>query len=449
MAITSAGVGSGLDIESLITKLVAADRSAPQSRITNRQSTLNTQLSAIGTVKSLLSNVQTKLDALTQDGALAALTASSSDESLFTASAGSGAVAGSYELEVVSLAKASKQISSAISGGGDTVMGAGDITIASGGHSFTVTLGSTDNTLANLRDAINRASDNPGVTASLITESGGTHLLLTANETGADHQITVSSSLMSFSEKQPGVDAHLRVEGYDVYSGSNTVTDAIDGVTLNLQAAKAGTTNTLSVATDNGGIQTALNSFIGVYNTAMATLRSMSAYNADAKTAGALNGDSLVRGAIQQLRAIVGSTVSGAGRYSSLADLGISADETGKLSLNSSSLSTALSTDASSVKKLFTVSGGYGTQLDGLLNSLVGDNGSIDSRQTSLQTQLSALDDEQDRLDARMTADEARYRKQYTALDSLLSQMNTTSSFLTQQLTAIANLSSGSSSKSG
>lgn len=448
MAITSAGVGSGLDIESLITKLVTADRTAPQTRITTRKSELSSELSAVGTVKSLLSSVQSKLSALVDDGALSSVKASSSDETLFTASAASGTASGSYDVEVVALAKASKKISSAISGGADAVLGAGDVNISVGSKSFKVTLGSTDNTLANLRDAINAATDNTGVTASLITESGGTHLLLTANETGAASEITVSSSLMSFTSKQPGSDAHLKVEGYDVYSASNTVTDAVEGVTLNLLAAKEGTTNSLSVATDSSGIQTALNSFIGVYNTAMSTLRSMVSYDATTKTAGALNGDSLVRGAIQQLRGIIGSTVSGAGSFSNLADIGITADASGKLSLSSSDFTSALTKDAASVQKLFNVSGGYGKQLDSMLDTLVGTDGSMVSRVDSLNSQLKTLANEQDSLDARMTAAEARYRKQYTALDTMLAKMNTTSSFLTQQLTAIANLNNSSGSSS-
>ncbi|MGH8447018.1 MAG: flagellar filament capping protein FliD, partial [Solimonas sp.] len=350
--ITNAGVGSGLDLETLITKLVSAERTPTQTRLTQKGTALSAQLSAVGTFKSVLSSLQDKLAALKTGGTLATLTAPSSDTASFTASTTDTATRGSYGIEVVGLAQAHKLASAAYSGATASV-GSGDVAISVGGKSFTVNLTDSANSLADLKNAINNSANNSGVTATLITESGGTRLMLTSNETGTDKAIAVASSLVSFTEKQPALDAHVRVDGYDVYSGSNTVTDAIDGVTLNLVKADAGTTKTLTVALDNSAAKSAIQSFVTAYNTAITTMATLTRYDVTTKTAATLNGDSMVRGAQSALRNIVGGQVSGAGSYQYLSQLGITANPDGTLKLDSDKLSTALATDSASVQKLF------------------------------------------------------------------------------------------------
>lgn len=443
--ITNAGVGSGLDLETLISNLVSAERAPTQTRLTQQQSTLTAQLSAVGTFKSVLSNLQDKLDALKSDGTLSTLTASSSDEDTFTATATSKATRGSYAVEVLNLATTSKQASDAYASA-DTALGAGDVTISVGGQAFTVTLGDSDNSLADLKNAINKASDNTGVTATLITESGGTRLMLTSNDTGADQTVTVSSSLISFTEKQAAQDAHLRVDGYDVYSGSNTVSDAIEGVTLALVAADEGSTKTLTLALDNGAAKSAIQAFVSAYNSAVTTMSSLTKYDAASKTAAVLNGDAMVRGAQSTLRNIIGGGVSGAGTFQYLSQLGITAAADGTLSVDSDKLDDALQTDGVSVQKLFGGDGALASQLDAAIDRIVGDDGLIDARDDALQARLDDIDDQFDDLDRRMDKVEARYRQQFTALDSLISSMQTTSTFLTQQLQQIASIGSWSSS---
>ncbi|WP_169729323.1 flagellar filament capping protein FliD [Solimonas soli] len=443
--LTSAGVGSGLDIESLISKLVSAEKTPTETRLTTKQTTINTQLSAVATFKSVLGNLQGKLDALKSDGTLATLTANSSDTNVFTASTTSSATRGSYSVEVVALAQSHKLASTAYVGGAGSALGSGDMTITVGGKSFKVTLGSTANTLADLKNAINDAADNSGVTATLISESGGARLMLTANETGADNAITVSSSLTSFTEKQPAADAHIRVDGYDVYSDSNSVDDAIDGVTLNLLKAQAGTTDTLNVALDTTSASSAIQAFVNAYNSAMTAMTSLTKYDAASKTAATLNGDPMVRGAMTTLRGILGTTVDGAGSYSYLSQIGITANSDGTLTLDSSKLKSALQTDSASVQKLFGGSAGYATRLDAAIEKIVGDDGQIDARDDALQAQLDTISDQLDALDTRMAKVEARYRAQYTALDTLMASMQTTSTYLTQQLSALAKLGGSSS----
>lgn len=448
MAITSAGVGSGLDIESLITKLVSAERSPTETRLTTKQSVLNTQLSAVGTFKSVLSTLQTKLAALKSDGDLMTLSATSSDTDILGVSTSSAATRGNYQVEVLSLAKSHKLASTAFAGA-DTSLGAGDVTIGVAGKSFTVTLGDTQNTLADLKNAINKASDNTGVTATLISESGGTRLVLSSNETGADNTVTVSSSLLGFTEQQAAQDAHVRVDGYDVYSASNSVSDAIDGVTLKLQKAEPGTTLSLDVALDTDAAAKTVQSFVSAYNSAIGTMASLTKYDAGTKTAAVLNGDAMVRGAASTLRGILAGAGASGGSYQYLAQIGITAKADGTLELDSEKLSDALANDSAAVQKLFAGDSGYATQLDAAIEKIVGDDGQVEARNDALQARLDTISGQLDDLDARMVKVEARYRQQYTSLDTLLASMQSTSSYLTQQLSALSKLSSSSSSSSG
>jgi len=440
--LTSAGVGSGLDIESLISKLVTAERAPTEIRLATKQKSISTQISAVATFKSALSNLQSKLSALKSDGSLAALKATTSNSELFSVTTGSKATRGSYDVEVVALAKANKLASDAFADAG-TPLGSGDMSITVGGKTFTVTLGAEANTLADLRSAINNAADNVGVTATLITESGGTRLMLTANDTGVANAVSVSSTLTSFTEKQAASDAHVRIDGYDVYSASNSVSGAIEGVTIDLLKAQAGSSATLDLSLDSGAVTSAIQNFVNAYNSAMTTMASLSKYDAATKTAAALNGDSMVRGAMSSLRNIVGGTISGAGTYSYLAEIGISANADGTLKLDAEKLKTALQDDSAAVERLFTGSNGYAAQLDAALERIIGDDGLAEARDDALRSRLETIDDQFDVLDTRMARLEARYRMQYTALDTLMATMQSTSTYLTQQLASLAKLSGG------
>lgn len=394
------------------------------------------QLSAIGTFKGALSDVRNKLDAL-QTGALATLKASSPKPETFTASAGDGAVAGDYGIEVVSLARAHKMVSAPHVDGAATVLANGEIEISVGGESFTVTLADGSNTLADLRRMINDASDNTGVSATLVNEAGGARLLLTSNSTGVDRQISVSG--MAFSEQQAAADAHLRIEGFDHYSASNTVSGAIDGVTLNLHAAEPGVSHSLGVSHDTEAAQKAISAFVNSYNAAINTINSLTRYDADKRQAAALTGDSTVRGAMQALRGAFGEgNDSGALRF--LSDIGISTQTDGTLKLDTAVLGGALSADRGAVASLLAGEGGYAARLIAVLDGVVGDDSQVTARTDSLQSQLKDLARQQDALDVRMERVESRYRAQFTALDTLIAQMNTTSSYLTQQLASLANL---------
>ncbi|MEW6169597.1 MAG: flagellar filament capping protein FliD [Pseudomonadota bacterium] len=439
-SITSAGIGSGLDVASLVSQLVAAERGPAQGRISSAQARLNVQLSALGTLKGALADLQAKTKALLDGGALSALKATSSSPDTFEAGATASASAGTYAIEVVSLAQAHRLVSQPHADGSAAVLGNGDVEISVGGASFTVTLTDEANTLGDLRTLINQASDNTGVSATLVNEAGGTRLLLTASEPGTEHQISVASTLLTLSTKQAAADAHIRVEGYDHYAQSNTVSGAIDGVTIDLQAADPGNTHTLSVTPDSDAVGKAVSDFVKSYNAAVNLVGSLTRYDAEKRLAAPLTGDSAVRSTMLALRNVLGSTVAG-NALGFLSEIGITSATDGTLSLDSGKLSAVLTDNRAQVEALFAGEDGYATRLAQVLEDVVGDDGRVEAKTESLQARLEDLGRQQEALDLRMERVEVRYLAQFGALDTLLSQMSTTSSYLTQQLEALANLS--------
>ncbi len=440
-SLSSAGIGSGLDVASLVSQLVAAERQTPATRLATAENKLTTQISALGTFRGAMAGLQSAVNALKADGALGKLAATSSKPELFTATAGGSSAAGNYEIEVVALARAHK-LASAPQSGADAALGEGTMQLDVGDKSFTVTLGPDANTLADLRDAINSATDNAGVTATLVNETGGTRLLLTSRTTGTDSQITVNSSLLGFTEKQAAQDAHLRVEGYDHYAQTNVVSGAIDGVTLNLLKAEAGTVTSLDVAVDLKAATTAIEAFVRAYNTFTAASTGLTRYDAAKREAQPLAGDALVRGAAQSVRSVIGSTVSGAGDFSFLSEIGLKTGSDGMLTLDSAKLSDALAADRSGVQQLFSSSEGYATRLSKTVDDLLRSDGQIKAKDDALKARQKDIDTQQSQLDERMARLELRYRAQFTALDSLMSQMSTTSNYLTQQLANLVGSSS-------
>lgn len=437
-SISSAGIGSGLEVSSLVSQLVAAERQNADTRLSGAESKVNAQISALGTFRAVMANLQTAANDLKSSGSLAKLSASSGNTALFGASAGTGAVAGSYSVEVVALAQAHKLVSAPFANS-STALPNGDVEIQVGDESFTVTLSDGENSLAALRDKINAAADNAGVVATLVNETGGTRLLLSATKPGTESAISVTSGSISFTEKQAAQDAHVRVEGYDHYASSNSISGVIDGLTISLVKAEPGTVATLTVTADDKTATTAVESFVRAYNTAIAAISTLTRYDPAKREGAALAGDALARGMAQQLRGVIGSTVSGAGGFGYLSEIGITTNTDGTLKLDSSKLSTALTSDRSSVQKLFGGSDGYATRLSTMLETALDTDGRIATKDTALKAQLTAIDKQQEALNERMDRLTKRYTTQFGALDTLIAKMKSTSDYLTQQLAALSN----------
>lgn len=427
-AVTSSGLGSGLDVDGIVTKLIAADRSAADKRLNTRETKAQVQISALGSMRSSMGSLQTVLASLNVSG-LGKRTATVSDNSMFTATAGTTAQAGQTRIEVLSLAKAHK-IGSAAFASSSTAVGAGTFTIGVGSQSFSIDLTATT-TVAGLRDAINTATDNKGVTATLVQEDSGVRLVLTAASTGTASTLAVTSSATSFSDLQVASDAQIKVDGYTRTSSYNTITGVVDGVSINLLKAQVGSTATLTVAADTDAAKAGLKSFVDAYNSLLSTYNSLSAYDANTKSGGVLMGDASTRAAMTNLRSAMTGTVE-SGTYTMLSQLGISAKLDGSLSIDSTKLAEALATDGGSVQKLFASSGGLIDKLNATLKAYTADDGQIDVRLDALNDQLDKIASDRTALDTRMEKAEERYRKQFSSLDAIVSKYNNVASYLDQ-----------------
>lgn len=392
--ITASGLGSGIDIKSLASQLVAAERGPATSRLDSRESKLKAQISAFGSFKSVLANLQSALTSLKKTDTFQSLKATVADDKLLTATASNGAQVGEYAIKVEQLAQAQRLATAAdhTFAGTNATVGAGTLTFqfgtvdstagtftANAGKTVkTVTIDPTNNTLAGVRDAINKADI--GVTASVVNDGNGYRLVIGAKESGAANslKITVSDddgthddqaglSLLAYdpigatgknlTETVAAKNARINLDGLTVTSASNTIQDAVPGVALNLKS-QGETATRLTVAEDASVTTKALETFVNSYNDLMKTTKSLTAYNKDTKTAGTLAGDQNVRATLNRIRDVFTSSVTGTtGAYRSLADAGISLQSDGTLKLDSSKLKTALSADPQAVASLFTRTG--------------------------------------------------------------------------------------------
>lgn len=437
--ISFTGIGTGMDITSLVTQLTAAERAPVENRINNSTTKVNTTLSALGTIKSSMTTLQTALTTLVSSADKPGQKATVAADAGFTATAGTDAVAGSYNVEVVNLATAHKLTSAAVTAG--TTFGAGTMQIGAGDKTYDITV-KEGASLSDIAKAINTQSGGTGVTATVINASGGQHIVFNATQAGTSGALTITTSggdLAQFAydpansntaltQTTAADNAKLMIDGLEVTGTSNELTDAIPGITLSLSKAKPGESFAVNVARDNTTLQTNLQSFITAYNATVKTLASSSAYNASTETASALTGDAMVRNMQAQLRNLVGDQVN------DLKTLGVAIAKDGSLSLDTTKFTAAVANDPAATSKLFgadgKVSGNLTTMLKGALDTT---NGTLTTRTTSLNNQLKDLEKQTDALDVRMDKVYARYLAQFTAMDTLVAQMSSTSSYLTQQ----------------
>lgn len=381
--LTSPGIGSGLDVQGLVSKLLAAEGAPATSRLDRKEARLQAELSAIGSLKSVLSTFQSGLAGLLSLSNLNKRTVTSSNTDFFTATAATTAASGSYDIEVKSLAQAQKLASQAFATTSD-VLGTGTLTFQYGDPTKpaqTVTI--TDGSLAGIRDAVNAA--NIGVRASLIKGDAGYQLVFSAANSGLDNslKITVSESPAdgsntdmsglsqlaydpaaavgsgkNLTEQVAAADAWVVIDGIDVTQSSNTITDAIEGVTLNLTAAEVGTKTKVTVATDKSGVSSAVQAFVTAYNALHGAFEQLGGYDADTKQGGVLIGDAALRGVSSRIRAVLSAAVPGlSGNYQALADLGIKTQVDGKLTVDTTKLNSAIENNFEEIGRLFAAAG--------------------------------------------------------------------------------------------
>jgi flagellar hook-associated protein 2 len=461
--ITSTGIGSGLNINAIVSDLTTAFGAAQTNQLTNEQNSLNTQVSAFGTFSSALSTLQSTLSTLENPDTLAGFDATVSDKSIASASTSSGAVAGQYSLEVQNLATSATLTSQPIASS-TSVVGTGTLSISVGSASTSIDITSADDTLSGIANAINSAPNNPGVTASIISTTSGARLVLAGTATGADNSITVAetdggsglSSLVydpaggvtNLTQTQAAQDASYSINGFGATSSSNVVSNAISGVTLNLlQASAANTPTTLTISPDNAAAQTSIGTFVTALNGVLSSVQSLTGFNATTNVAGPLSGNATLEAFQNQLENILDAVnPSNPGGVTSLADIGITADADGSFDTNTTTLGNALSANLTAVGNLLGGTNGIATQINNLINSYTGTGGLLDNVNQGLQSSLSNVSRQQSALSAELATYSATLTAQYNAADTAIAALKESQTFLTAEFDPTASAASGSSS---
>lgn len=390
MAISSPGIGSNLDVNSIVSQLMNIERQ-PVTLLNQKEASYQARLSAFGSLKSALASFQSTLQSLDTASKFSALKASASDSTVLSASAGTSAAAGTYSVQVTTLAEAQKLKSTPFAATSTTV-GSGTLTIDFGTYSAdtftlnpnksskTITIAAGQSSLAGIRDAINAA--NAGVTAGIVNDGTGYRLTVSSNDTGVANAVRILvsdgdgnntdtsglsqllfdartvSGVKNLTETVAAKDAAFTIDGIAITKPSNTVTDAIEGVTLNLLSANSPGTATLTVARDSGSIQNSVQNFVSAYNSATTVLQDLSAYDATTKQAAVLQGDSAVFSIQYALRTVLNSALSTAGGgLTTLSDIGISFQKDGTLALDTTKLQSVINDPTKDISTLFAAVG--------------------------------------------------------------------------------------------
>jgi len=392
--VTTQGIGSGLDIASIVDKLVSVE-SAPLTNLQTREAAYQTKISAYGQVKSALGTFQSSVEKLVNPSAFASYAASIDDSSVASVSVDASNVSslttGNHTLSVTQLASSQRTASS---GFGDTssAIGTGTITIDLGSWdsnystfspnaaagSKTITIDSSNNSLAGIRDAINGAG--AGVTATIVNDGTGNRLVVAGNSTGAANGFRISTvdsdgnnldasglSQIAFDPSASGgtpqsqhladaQNASFLLDGLTISKPTNQVTDAIGGLSINLKAVSTAPT-AFTISRDTSTAAANVQAFVSSYNTIVTGLSSLTSYNSTTQTAGTLSGDSSIRLISNKLQSILATVLPGGGNIASINDIGLKFNEDGTLTVDSTKLSSALSTDPNAVSRLFAKTG--------------------------------------------------------------------------------------------
>ena len=458
-SISTLGVGSGLDLSGILDSLEAAQKST-LTPISTQQSSYTAKLSAYGTLKSALETCQTANTALNKADLFTA-TSTTSSSTAFSATTTGSAIAGKYTISITQLAQAQTLTTKTSQTDTKTAIASSDsvLTIQQGGGKdpVTIDISAANSSLTGIRDAINNAK--AGVSASIINVGNGQYRLsVTSNDTGSDNAMTLSvsgdSALQSFMGYDPSAssngmeesvtaqNAKLTVNNVAIENSSNTISDALEDITLNLNDVTTGN-QTLTITKDTSKAESAVKAWVDAYNALQDTFSSLTKYTAvDAgaesqdTSNGALLGDSTLRTIQTQLKTLLGNTHSSSD-YKTLSQIGITTDaSTGKLELSTDKLQAALKKDASGVGDMFIGDGkntGVTTTIGNNLTSWLSTTGIIQAAKDGVSKTLNNLTDQYNAASDRIDTMMARYKAQFTQLDVLMNSLNSTSSYLTQQ----------------
>ncbi|MDR2300345.1 MAG: flagellar filament capping protein FliD [Comamonas sp.] len=480
MGISSVGIGSGLEVETIVKQLVALE-SKPIAALQTKASGINTQISAFSQLKSQISNLQDQVDKLAKPATWLGNTLTSSNSAQVTGTATSSAVQATYDVKVSQMAAGQTIGSGLVSSG--TTLGPGKLTITMGqwgstndagvssdfqaktkdgqGVSFEVNITAEDDSLAKIAAKINAAKGD--VSATVLKDHTGERLVLQSKTTGADSAFTVDAEgagLQQFAYQGTDVsgtgmsrsvkaqDTLATINGIQMASRTNVFEEAAAGVTLTVSQKMADTDAPvrITIAHDAGTAKTALKNLVESYNALSSALNTMTAYDKESKTAGSLQGDSTAVNLQSALRRLLSGPGGEGGEFSSLSQMGIAFQKDGTLKIDDTKLDKALK-DPDSMAKFFSVDvedasqDGLAVRLKDFTRGLLSTDGTFATKDTTLKDALKRNTADQNRQTARVTAYEARLRAQYTRLDAQMASLSALDKYVSQQVSAWNNQS--------
>jgi flagellar hook-associated protein 2 len=446
-SIISSGVGSGLDVNGLVQKLVEAEGAPKTLQLNQAEAKVQAKLSALGSLRSALASFRDTLTVLKDASRFQGRQATLSTPDFLTATASATAVPGTYSVVVEQLASAHRLQSANFLAATD-VVGTGTLQIETGGEIFQVEIGAGSNTLAGIAASINASAAREKVQATVIAGNGAARLTISARNTGGDNALEITQSggdggLAALAYPGTGMneiaaarDARAFIDGLLVTSATNTIGGAIAGVDLTLVAGSEGEATEVVIGYNRAAARATVDSFVNSYNALVDSLKKLTSYNAETRQGGPLFGDGGVRNLVDQLRRELSSSAGQAGAvFDTLASIGITAQVDGKLAVDSADLDAAFTASFDAIGEFFgSEETGLAVKLDRLLEPYLASQGVFDSRADSLKSSIEAINDRRQLLNQRLVALQTRYTKQFNALDSLLAQLQGTSNFLAQQL---------------
>nr|WP_315429779.1 flagellar filament capping protein FliD [uncultured Albidiferax sp.] len=468
MGISSSGIGSGLDVESIITKLVTLEKQ-PLTTLQTKATIIQTKISDYSQIKSLVSTLSDAASKMTLDSGWSSLSVSSSNSSAVSATVTGLASATSFNVGVSQLAKAQSTVSTAVTAGA-ALGSSGTLTLQLGtwaSNAFTagsaasvaVTVAATD-TMAQIATKINDSGS--GLVATVLTDASGDRLMLRSSTTGeaagfrvlatdGDGNDTDSSGLsrlgfdlsattaygMGANTYQAGQNAKATINGIAVTSTTNKFTDVIAGLTITASEVTSNNVE-ISASNDKEALTTNIQAFVDAYNAINKYLADATAYDATSKTSGDLQGDATAIGLRNSLRSMLGTATTG-GSVTRLYEIGISMGRDGNLTVDAAKLSTALDTPGN-VKTFFAqnnndpASNGLARKVKTFTTDLLSFSGAMNNKADALAAETKRNTAEQDKVTARAAAVEKRLRATYTALDTKMATLSALSTYITQQV---------------
>lgn len=442
--ITFGGLATGLNTTSIIDELVKVER-RPITLLQQQQVTIEEKIDLYQQLSGKIGALKTAVTKLSTASSFFIKTAKSSNENVLVATSSSNADVANHSIIVNRLARASTLASTTFNDANITTVGTGTLAITVGATTTNITVGSTNNTLEGLRDAINDADVD--VTASIVTVNAGPtpsyRLVVSGKSTGLANAVSISAAGLSggtapgFTTTQTADDADLMVDGIAIARATNVVSDVVTGITLDLKSASPGTENQVTVNNDNEAIEEQLADFVAKYNEVMTFIADQTKYDSATEQGGPLIGDSTLRTLRRMLQSVITTPV--AGLPSILGEIGIATQKDGTLSVNSSKLSDALANNLDGVSNLFlaAVNGLGKAVINYSENAIRLGDGILSARIDGAQDEINKIEDRIAAKEDQLDRFEQDLIRKFTALETLVSQINTQGNFLTQQLTAL------------